>query len=897
MVENLGKTTPLMQQYLSVKEQHKDYLLMYRMGDFYEMFFDDAVVASKALDIALTHRGTYMDKPVPMCGIPYHAFSSYIPKLVKQGFKVAICDQVEDPAEARKRGYKAIVKREVSRIITAGTLTEDNLLGGSLNNYLMSLVYNEGLDVKISVAITDISTGEFYVQTFDENAISELLSFTILKNPAEIIISQKEMSNPKLQSFINQFKAKLVFKPDTFFDEINSRKNICETFKVADCSVLGDFSPLEIQAQGAILNYVQLTQIGNIPNIAHPKKETNSEILQIDAFSVKNLEIFENINDETSKNSNLFSIMDKTKTPMGKRQLRKALSTPLANAKKINERLNIVDFFYNNPQLIDDIRSVLTQIFDIERIISRISCKRAGPRDLLNIGETLSVIPQIKNFLLTALEKSLDNPIQKILDGLKDFSELAKKIKSAIIDEPPLLTRDGGFIKEGFHPTLDEYKSLSQNTKQVILDLQSKYTLKTSIMNLKIKYNNLAGYFVEVPIKQATTLMSSDSGFQHKQTLVNAVRFTTQELSEIEQKILVANEKYLALELSLFEDLCKQILDRIEDLSTLSNAIGELDLWTSLALLAIENNYTKPEINDSFDLEIINGRHPVVEENLKGQNVAFIPNDCILENKDKDSKLWILTGPNMAGKSTFLRQNAIIIIMAQIGSFVPAESARIGVVNKLFSRVGASDNLARGQSTFMVEMSETATILNQADEHSFVILDEIGRGTATFDGLSIAWAVLEYLNNINRCRGIFATHYHELNQVVEKMKNVSSHTMETKEYNGDVVFLHKVGSGVADKSYGIHVAKIAGIPKEVVNRASQILESFETDNSIVNTKKLVKKIDDMDLFSYQIKSDDVKKSEDDEKIRRLRDKLKEINPDELSPKSALSIMYEIKDML
>ncbi|MCR5506802.1 MAG: DNA mismatch repair protein MutS [bacterium] len=897
MAEDISKATPMMQQYLSVKANHQDCLLMYRMGDFYELFFDDAIIASKALDIALTHRGTYMGRQVPMCGVPYHAFSSYMPKLVRQGFKVAICDQMESPEEAKKRGYKAVVKREVSRIITAGTLTEDNLLNGSFNNYLMSLVFNDGLEPKISVALTDISTGEFTIYTFEENAVSELLSLVVVKNPAEIILSEGDMQNPKLESFISQFKSKIVVKPDTFFDLINAKQNICDVFKVAEVSTLGNFSSSEVMVQGAILNYIHLTQIGQIPNISKPHKESNSDILQIDAFSVKNLEIFENINDETTKSSNLFAVMDKTKTPMGKRELKRALSSPLANSKEINNRLNIVDFFFSNSELIEKIREILAQVFDIQRIISRISCNRAGPRDLLNVGDTLNIIPTLKALLLQSTENVIDNPIQGIIDDLKDFSSLAHNIQNAIIDEPPLITRDGGFIKQGYHPALDEYKSLSQNTKQVILDLQAKYSIDTQVLNLKIKYNNLAGYFIEVPTKQATKLLEPNSGFTHKQTLVNCVRFTTPELSEIEQKILVAQDKCLSLELSLFDELCKSILSRVEDINLLSNAIAKLDLYSSLALLAMENDYVKPIVDDSLSFEIVDGRHPVVEANLKHQNIAFIPNDCILENKGDDSKLWILTGPNMAGKSTFLRQNAIITIMAQIGSFVPASSAHIGVVNKLFSRVGASDNLARGQSTFMVEMSETATILNQADERSFVILDEIGRGTATFDGLSIAWAVLEYLNNINRCRGIFATHYHELTSAISKMKNVSAHTMEIKEYKGDVVFIHKVGIGVADKSYGIHVAKIAGIPSEVISRASQILENFESDDATSTNKKLVRKIDEMDLFSYKPQSDIVKKTEEDEKLIRLRDKLKEINPDDLSPKSALSIMYEIKDML
>ena len=898
------KATPMMQQYFSVKEKYADYLLMYRMGDFYEMFFDDAKVASKALDIALTHRGTYMGEPVPMCGIPFHAFSSYIPKLVHQGFKVAICDQLEDPAEAKKRGYKAVVKRGVSRIITAGTLTEDNLIGGVLNNYLMAVVFVGNLDLKVAVALTDISTGEFVVQSFDENAIAELASFTAIKNPAEIIISDKCTDKEELSDFIMQFKSRIVFKPDVFFDMISAKKNICGTFGVSDVSVLGNFSDAEISAQGAVLNYIQLTQIGQMPNISKPVKEVCGDFLQMDAFSVRNLELFENLNDETTTRDNLFSVMDKTKTSMGKRKLKQSLSEPLVNIDKINVRLNAVEFFVNNEDFLYSVREELSKISDIQRIVGRISCNRAGPRDILNIGMTLDTVPNLKRLIEVAVDNSIENPFIEVLDGLRDFGNLSHDIVNAIEEDAPILARDGGFIKMGFDTVLDEYKRLSQNSKQVILDLQAKYVLQTSIVSLKIKYNNIVGYFVEVPSKQANALLTEGSGFTHKQTLVNGVRFTTPELSEIEQKILLANEKYLALELEIFAKLCAEILDRIEDINILSRAVADLDLYSSLAILAIENNYVKPVVDDSFAFDIVDGRHPVVEVNLKRQNIAFIPNDCVLENKDKEnSKLWILTGPNMAGKSTFLRQNAIIAIMAQMGSFVPAVSAHIGVINKLFSRVGASDNLARGQSTFMVEMSETATILNQADEKSFVILDEIGRGTATFDGLSIAWAVLEYLNNVNRCRGVFATHYHELTQVIGKMKNVSAHTMEIKEYNGDVVFLHKVCVGVADKSYGIHVAKIAGIPKEVTERATRILEELETDGAIGGSKKLVKKVDDMDLFSYnntvddRVNTDVVRKREEDVKLLKLKQKLLDLDPDELSPKSALAMMYEIKDLL
>lgn len=886
------KATPMMLQYLEVKEKHKDYLLMYRMGDFYELFFEDAIIASKALDIALTHRGIYMGKEVPMCGVPHHAFSSYMPKLIRQGYKVAICDQTETPEEAKQRaGNKAVIKREVSRIITAGTLTEDNLLNSSFNNYLCSINYKGKLEPEISIALSDISTGEFIIQSWKENAINELHSLLLIKNPAEILISETTFHTKLFEGILGEFKNKIVIKGDSFFDAINGKKRICELYGIGEASIK-DLTDIEISCCGSIINYIELTQIGNIPNLQIPKKERNSDYLQIDAFSMKNLEVFENMNNENMKDSSLFEILDDTETSMGKRLLRKYLSTPLANKDKINERLNIIEFFTEREDLLKQIKTNLGLISDIERILNRIKLNRAGPKDLQNIEKTLNTSNFIKNIIEEHIENTLTNPLKEILEGLKDFKDITKKISNAIIDEAPLTTKESGFIKTGYHPTLDEYKNLQQNTKQIILDLQTKYAFDTGISTLKIKYNNIVGYFIEVPTKQASNLMIEDSIFKHRQTLVNGVRFTTDELTKIEQKILLANEKYEALELNLFKELCEEILNKKEDIESFCKSISKLDVYTNLALLAINNNYTKPEIDNSDSFEIIEGRHPIVEYNLKKQNITFIPNDCILENKEQTSKLWILTGPNMAGKSTFLRQNALIIIMAQMGSFIPAKSAHIGIVNKLFSRVGASDNLARGQSTFMVEMSETATILNQADEKSFVILDEIGRGTATFDGLSIAWAVLEYLNNINRCRGLFATHYHELTESISKLTNVSTHTMEIKEYEGDIIFLHKVSNGIADKSYGIHVAKIAGIPKTVIERASQILKSFESEESIAKTKQAIKKINDTDLFNYTLsKEKEIKEESEIEK------KLREINPDELSPKSALEILYEIKNLL
>ena len=888
------KITPMMEQYLKVKNEYKDYLLFYRMGDFYEMFFDDAKIASEVLNIALTHRGTYLGIPIPMCGIPFHAISSYIPKLVNKGFRIAICDQTETPEQAKLRVYKAVVTRQVQRIITSGTLTEENLINTSLNNYLMVLLpIKLNNNLQITVAICDISTGEFTLETFKNNSIVELFSYTLTRNPAEIIAPNNIIDDTEFKEFINRFKEKIIFRPLTFFDFFTGQKIIKDFYKVENLNSFGVLDEYEISAVSAIINYVKLTQIDNIPNLSYPIKQEQNKYLKLDAFSIKNLEIFEELNKEDgTKSSSLFSIMDKTKTPMGKRKLKQVLSTPLTDVIQINSRLDLTEFFYNRQSLIEEIRDILTSIFDLQRIVNRISCNRAGPRDIQNIGFTLQKIKPLRNILKNECDKNNINKIElleNIINDLKDFDLLSTKILDAIEDEAPITTNATGFIKTGYNKQLEEYANLSKNSRQVILNLNKKYIEATNISSLKIKYNNIMGYFIEVSPRFSNILFNSKEYiFRHKQTLLNAVRFTTDELSQIEQKILLADDQYANLELELFNDLCNEIYKRYNDINKVASAIADLDLFSSFALLAIQNNYIKPFINNTLDFKIIDGRHPVVEQYLKEQNINFIPNDCVLQNENQNTRIWVLTGPNMAGKSTFLRSNALIIIMAQIGSFVPASSATIGVVNKLYSRVGASDNLAKGQSTFMVEMSETATILNQADEKSFVILDEIGRGTATFDGLAIAGAVLEYLNNKIKCRGLFATHYHELQNNMNDLKNISSHTMEIKEYNKDIIFMHKVILGNVSKSYGIHVAKLAGVPISVIQKATDILNKLEAEKTNLNSN--------LDLFNFKNSSTQITDSYKDD-YETLKNKIENITPDEITPKQAINIVYELKDFI
>lgn len=890
--EKSAVMTPMMAQYLQIKKEHQDYLLFYRMGDFYELFLDDAVIASKALDIALTKRGKLDSQDIPMCGVPFHAYESYLAKLIRQGYKVAICEQVEDPKEAKKRGAKSVVKREVIRLVTAGTLTEEPLLDAKKNNFLLTLAK---VNDTLGLSWLDISTGDFYLQEVllkakDEGVV--LAGILSRLNPVETVISDAYLQNPQIFNVLNDYRDQLSVLPQARFNSENAKKRLETVFKVEAVEAFGNFTRAEITAAGVLLDYVENTQKGKIPLISKPVKVTESQIMEIDGATRRSLELVEALTGD--KNSCLLGVIDRTVTGAGGRLLASRVSNPLKDIEGINRRLDSVEFFTRFNRIRQEVRAILKACPDIERAVSRLSLGRGGPRDLANIKTALAVVPQLKNLVMSFNQNTdeqilseFPDSLKTVLNNLGEHSNLVSTLEQALAEDLPLLARDGGFIREGFYPPLDEIKLLKNDSHKMIVELQNKYAEVTGISNLKIKYNNVIGYFIEVQSKFAPEMLENKD-FIHRQSVLNATRFTTVELTELENKIRGAADKALAMELEMFDNLIKDVRLASEDISRTAKAMAELDVSSALADLAVEKNYCRPQIDDSLVFDVKEGRHPVVENAISKENAgAFVGNNCQLD--DAHGRLWLLTGPNMAGKSTFLRQNAIIAIMAQMGSFVPCASAHIGVIDKIFSRVGASDDLARGRSTFMVEMVETASILNQADERSFVILDEIGRGTATFDGLSIAWAVVEHLHELNKCRALFATHYHELTALTSKLPLMTLHCMKIKEFNDEVIFLHEVIDGAADRSYGIHVAKLAGLPRTVVKRAEQVLETLEREGKSQSVSQLA---EDLPLFAA-VRSKDEPAAQ---QIVPAMEALKELNPDNLTPREALDKLYELKNL-
>ena len=851
------KTPPMLAQYFEIKKEYPDCLLFFRLGDFYELFFEDARTASNALDLVLTHRGEYEDKEVPMCGIPFHAYENYLVRLIKAGFKVAICEQMETPEEAKKRGSTAVMKREVIRVVTAGTLTEDALLNAKTHNYLVALA---PMATGCGMAWVDISTGDFNVEEVSFAHVPSVLSRL---SASELLVPEDIAKYPILldESFGLQ-----TIRPADEFLVINQMEMVTK---------YPAFSKSEQIATGVILNYLKETQLKGMPKLSEPQQFIEKKYMSIDGATRRSLELTSTLSDDRGAKS-LLNIIDNTMTGAGARLLASYLSSPLVQIDEINARLDKITYFVENPIVKDEIRMILKEVADVERCFSRLASSRGGPRDMLAIANSLNKIPALRNRMAGDLPISLQETAQRL--GI--HSELCDKIKRFIKEDAPLFARDGGFIQKGASAALDEFENMRAGSKKFLMDLQYKYARETGIQNLKVSFNNLVGYYVEVPAKQSDILFNNPT-FIHRQTMANVVRFVTTELSEEADKIMHAEDRKLALELELYEQLRQEILAEAEPILTAAMALAELDLAAALADLALENHWTRPVLTDSTDLNIIGGRHPVVEAALKKDNVAFIPNNCTMTDVDN---LWLLTGPNMAGKSTYLRQNALIVILAQMGAYVPAESAEIGVVDKVFSRVGASDDLARGRSTFMVEMVEVATILNNATAHSLVILDEVGRGTATYDGLSLAWAVVEYLHDKVKARALFATHYHELTGLTGRLKNLSLHTMKIKEWQGDVVFLHEVTEGAVARSYGIHVAKLAGLPCEVVDRASTILGELE------EKKKAQKPLfDDLPLFSATT-APTYQHMTESKAVKRL----KELDVDALSPREALSLLYNLK---
>ncbi len=824
------KNTPVMEQYLNLKAQYKDHLLFYRLGDFYELFFDDAIKAAKLLNIVLTKRGNSCGQEIPMCGVPAHSSESYLHKLIDLGFKVAICDQLETADEAKKRGYKSIVKRDVVRVVTPGTIIEDSLLEDKSNNYLASIVEQND---EYAISWLELSTGKFFHTLTSLKALdSDLLRIS----PRELLISEKFTEDEKIRSILKNYKISITQHAQSFFEYSKSHRTLCEFYKIRELGSIGNFSKVEIMACGALLEYVRVTQRGSIPRLEFPKTYKQQNFMLIDTSARRNLELFSTQFGE--KKGSLISVIDHTVTASGGRLLKQMLASPLACSKAINLRLSTAQFFVNNHDSRRKIREILSNIPDIERSLSRLILGRGSPKDMnllkIGLGKTLELseflckiesgengsLPQ-QYVIQTEIQpasragitvKSDESELSTIHKSLGNHKDLFELLNSAILDNNLSSVKEGGFIHSKYNSELSELSYILNNSNKLVTKLRESYRDLTGIAALKILHNNILGYYVEV---SANHKITSDI-FIHRQSLANSMRYTTNELKELENKILTARDAAIGLEMKIFSELCSEVAKESEKIALAANALAKLDIRTAFAELAVQNNYVKPIIDDSKEFNICSGRHPVVEVNDK-----FIANSINLAG------IHLITGPNMAGKSTFLRQNALIAILAHMGSFVPAESAHIGVIDKIFSRVGATDNITAGYSTFMVEMIETATIGNQATDRSLVILDEIGRGTGVYDGLSIAQAVIEHIHNVNKCRAIFATHYHELTKVSKYLKNVKCFCVKIREWNGEVIFLHEVIEGIADESYGIHVAKLAGFPDSVLNRASEVFEELK----------------------------------------------------------------------
>jgi len=862
--------TPLMAQYLDIKRAHPDCLLFYRMGDFYELFFHDAIQPARALDITLTKRGKHDGDDIPMCGVPVHAAEAYLSRLIRQGFRVAVCEQMEDPAEAKKRGGKAVVKRAVIRIVTPGTLTEDNLLDARRNNFLAAIAEAQG---ELALAWLDLSTGDFALQTVAERDLGAALARLA---PGEILLPERLVQRPALFELLGDWKSALTPLPNPRFDSDNGRKRLEALYGVAALDAFGSFTRAAVAAAGAVVDYVALTQQGKLPALPPPRQVAGGAFMAIDPATRRNLELSETLTGE--RKGSLLAALDRTATGAGARLLAEHLAAPLTDRAAIEARLDAVALFRADERLRDDVRAILRRCGDLARAMARLALGRGGPRDLACLRDTLGESATLR----TRLDGATSALIAAAVRDLGEHATFVGRLTRALAADLPLATHDGGFIADGYSADLDALCRLRDDGKRLIVELQARYAGETGIASLKIRFNNVLGYHIDVTPAQAGKLGSQ---FIHRQTLASSMRYATTELGELESKIASAADKALALELKFFDDLVGEARARAEMIQRAASALAALDVAASHAQLAAECDYCRPVIAGDTAFTVAGGRHPVVELALKVAGQPFVGNDCDLK---PSQRLWLLTGPNMAGKSTFLRQNALIAVIAQMGGYVPAASATIGVVDRLFSRVGAADDLARGRSTFMVEMVETAAILNQATARSLVILDEIGRGTATFDGLSIAWATLEHLHDVNRCRALFASHYHELTALASKLAELSCRTMRVKEWQGEVVFLHEVAPGAADRSYGIHVAKLAGLPPAVLARAEAVLATLEKGEQ---RGQLAKLADDLPLFNAAAPATPAAGPSPLDAL------LSSLRPDELAPKDALEFLYKIKGLL
>ena len=868
--------TPMMAQYLRVKESHPDSLLFYRMGDFYEMFFEDAEMAAAILGITLTKRGVKDGKDVPMCGVPVHAADGYLARLIKAGHRVAICEQTEDPETQKQRGGKGPLRRDVVRVLTPGTLTEDELLPARHHNYLVALGRAES---QIAIAWADMSTGDFAVQDIADDGLDTLLARL---DPAELVYPQ----GFTLPDSLTDSGICLTEQAASMFDSRHARTALESFYQLASLDGLGQFSRAMLSAAGGLLGYIEATQIGNMPRLLALTPISDTGVMDIDPATRRSLELNRTLTGE--RRGSLLHAVDLTRTAAGARLLAERLAAPRLDIAVIDARLDLVAWFIAQPDCASMVRDQLKLLPDIERALSRLSLGHGGPRDLAAIAAGLDGAGTIAGHIGRCIANSMaglaePRQLTALVDTMLAPLPLAADMAPALGDDLPLLARDGGFVRQGYDLALDKVRALRDESRRLIMALQGRYADETGIASLKIRHNNVLGYHVDVRSAHAAKLMDRDN-FIHRQTTAQAVRFTTTELAEMERDMASAADRALAMELEIFNRLCESVTAAADRLGAAARALAEIDVATASARLAVSRHYCRPRLVEAPVFTITAGRHPVIETMLESDK-PFIANDCDLE----DGRLWLLTGPNMAGKSTFLRQNAHLAIMAQAGLYVPADAAVIGVVDRLFSRVGAADDLARGRSTFMVEMVETATILNRATARSLVILDEIGRGTATYDGLAIAWSALEYLHDVSGCRTLFATHYHELTHLQKNLDQLRCHAMQVREWQGQIVFLHQVVAGAADRSYGVHVARLAGLPGAVLTRAEQILTELESgQHGAVDAADMA---DMLPLFDHRQSMPPA-----DNRTSHLVDAMAAIDPDSLTPREALEQLYRLKDL-
>ncbi len=870
----MGSITPMMQQYLDIKEQYKDCILFFRLGDFYEMFFKDAETASKELEITLTGRDCGLDERAPMCGVPYHAADSYIARLINKGFKVAICEQVEDPALA-----KGIVRRDVIRVVTPGTVTDSSMLDERKNNYLLSIYKSKYC---YGIAVVDVSTGEFTTTRINwGNTAAKLMDEISKYSPSEIVVNSEFYNdNAVLPSVRKRFSSYISLFGDENFEENTASEKIKKKFP--GCKLSDNEYDLSLNAAGALLEYLEQTQKVSLDHIQEINSYSIEEFMVLDISTRRNLELTETMRDK-SRRGTLLWVMDRTMTSIGGRTIRKWIERPLVNIPDINERLDAVQEFKEKFMVRMEIRELLKRVYDIERLLSKVILGSVNGRDLVALKNSIEQVPYVKDILKNC-SSALNAKNYDIMDDLQDIHKL---IEDSIIEDPPVSVKEGGMIKAGCNDEVDRLRAASTNGKTWIAELESSEREKTGIKNLKVGFNKVFGYYIEVTKSYYSLVPQS---YIRKQTLANCERFITQELKEIEDTILGAEEKLIELEHKIFSDIRSKIAEQVKRIKATAACLAEVDVLCALAEVADRENYCKPEVTGNEEIVILEGRHPVVEKML--ENSAFVSNDTVLDMGD--DSLLIITGPNMAGKSTYMRQAALIVLMAQVGSYVPAQSAKIGVVDRIFTRVGASDDLAAGQSTFMVEMSEVANILNNATSRSLLILDEIGRGTSTFDGLSIAWSVIEFISDSDKigCRTLFATHYHELTELEGKIRGIKNYCIAVKEKGEDIIFLRKIIRGGADDSYGIQVARLAGVPQPVIDRAKEIL--YELENADISKKEIRSRKNrlpiegQMDLFAFANAS----KSRDE-----VVEELRNIDVSTLTPLDALNELYRLQQKI